>query len=538
MQEKTTITFIGGLDSIGKNMMVLENQKDAIIIDCGMSFPSDWMYGIDTVIPNFEYIKKIKNKIRALFLTHGHEDHIGALGYLYKEINPPLYGTPVTLGFASEKFSGTQRKKLKTIEIAPGQVYEFNKIKIEPFYVCHSIPDGVGLIISTPDGTIVHSGDFKLDNQPMDGKMTDLRRLKKLRNVSLLLCDSTNADQPGKTLSEEVVGQSFDKLIKQATGRVILSSFSSNIYRIQNAINAAYKNGRKIAIIGRSMQQNYEIALKNKIIDVPAQTVFTNLHKIKTFPDNKIVIMTTGSQGERMAALTKMANRNYPDFKLNEKDTVIISASPIPGNEKNINENIDNFTRIGVKLFYEREENIHASGHACAEEIKTLLKIVRPRYYVPVHGEYLHLKANAELALSLHMAKKNIFILRNGQQLSLSRGKCFVSGMENGLPVLIDGNYFATPSDGIFDERYRLSRKGILTLAVFNDRVAIISHGFLHKSEQAKLLPEIKITAELFLKKVQKLPLKDKEHKLKRELEKYLLELTRRRPVVEVAVIS
>ncbi len=538
MQEKTTITFIGGLESIGKNLMILEDQKDAVIIDCGMTFPSDWMYGIDIVIPNFEYIKKIKNKIRAVILTHGHEDHIGALGYLYKEINPPLYGTAVTLGFASEKFSGSQNKKLQTVTIKPGQTYDFGKIRIEPFYVCHSIPDGVGLIITTPEGTIVHSGDFKLDNRPMDGKMTDLRRLKKLRNVSLLLCDSTNADQPGKTISEEIVGHTFDKLIKEAAGRVIVSSFSSNIYRIQNAINAAHKNGRKIAIIGRSMQQNFEIGLKNKIIDVPPQTVFTSLHKIKNLPDNKIVVMTTGSQGERMSALTKMANRNYQDFQLNEKDTVIISASPIPGNEKNINDNIDGFTRIGVKLFYEREESIHASGHACAEEIKTLIKIVRPRYYIPVHGEYLHLKANAELALSLNIPKKNIFILRNGQQLSLSKGKCFVSGAENGSPVLIDGNYFSGPNEAIFDERYRLSRKGILTLAVFNEQAAVISHGFLHKSEQNNLLPQIKRTAELLLQSSKKLSLKEKENKLKKELEKYLYELTRRRPVVEITVLN
>lgn len=546
MTEKTKLTFIGGLEDIGKNMLIVEQQQEAIIVDCGMSFPDEDMYGIDIVIPNFEYVRKIKNKIKAVIVTHGHEDHIGALGYLYKEIEAPLYGTNLTLAFAEEKLSGEQRKNIKRQKIQPGQIYTFGSIKIEPFNVCHSIPEGVGLIITTPNGTIVHSGDFKLDAKPIDGRSTDLPRLHKLRSADVLLCDSTNSDQPGKTIPESLVGKTFEKIFPKCQGRIIIASFSSNTFRIQHALNAAVKSGRRVAFLGRSMVNNFQIARDNGAIKCPAGTIF-DIKNIKSIPDNKIVIITTGSQGEKMSALTHMAKRMYNDLVLKKSDTVIISATPIPGNEKNINATIDNLYKIGVELYYDKVEQIHASGHACSEEIRQFIRAVKPKYFIPVHGEYKHLLINSKIAISEGIKPKNIFILNNGRQIILDKNSCQEGEKVNGTPVCIDGRYYASPNENVFDERHILSRKGIVTVTaiVKNDQLQaepqIQFYGFIYRNEIPSILPYLKTTINNILKDFSRKKIndeKEKDFQLKKELEKAIFEKLRRRPVVLANIVN
>ena len=538
---KTKVTFLGGLDSIGKNMLVVEHHNSAVIVDCGMAFPDDEMYGVNTVIPNFEYIRKIKQKVQAVFLTHGHEDHIGALGYLYREFNFPLYGTGLTLAFADGKFSGTQKKDLVTRTVVSGQEYEFGDIKIEPFNVCHSIPEGVGLIINTPDARIVHSGDFKLDAKPLDGKMTDLARLRKLSNVDLLMVDSTNADQNGWTISENDVGKTMERIFQKAAGRIIIASFSSNILRMQQIINVAQKFGRRVAILGRNMENNFAVAKESGFIKCPANAT-CSIDQIRSLPDSKVVVLTTGSQGERMSALTQMAGRRYDKMKLKKDDTVIISASPIPGNEKDINDTVNNLYRIGVRLYYDHINEIHASGHACAEEIKVLVKAVKPKYFIPVHGEYKHLFVNTLLAQRSGVKRQNTHILRNGDQVEIGKNICRFSGHAYAEPVLLDGNYGADPKEPIFNERHQLSRGGISVVTCILDKSnklaqkpVISGFGFLYRKEQDLFMPIFK---DKITQLVQELKGSDKQQKLKKELEKFVYEKLRRRPTILVNIID
>ncbi|GBR73347.1 ribonuclease J [Candidatus Termititenax aidoneus] len=539
---KTKITFLGGLDSIGKNMCVVEHHNSAVIIDCGMAFPDDEMYGVNMVIPSFEYIRKIKPKIQAVFLTHGHEDHVGALGYLYREFNFPLYGTGLTLAFADSKFSGSQKKDLLTRGITAGQVYEFGEIKIEPFNVCHSIPEGVGLIIDTPDARIVHTGDFKLDAKPLDGKVTDLARLRKLDNVDLLLCDSTNADQEGWTVSENDVGKTFDKLFQKTTGRIIIASFSSNILRMQQVINVAQKYSRRVAILGRNMENNFHIAKDAGFITCPENAV-CSLEQTRSLPDHKVVVLTTGSQGERMSALTQMAGRRYDKMRLKKEDTIIISASPIPGNEKDINDTINNLYRIGVRLFYDQVNEIHASGHACAEEIKEMIKAVKPKFYAPVHGEYKHLYSNALLAQKVGVRRQNCFILQNGSQLEIGRNFARAAGQIYAEPVLLDGNFGADPREPVFQERHLLSRGGIAMISCLLDKdnlakePVITGFGLMYRKEQEQFLPLLREHIAQVLRGA-KGDARGKEQKLKKEAEKFIYEKLRRRPVVLVNLID
>lgn len=546
MSTKTKITFLGGLDTIGKNMMVLEYHNSAVIIDCGMTFPDDDMYGINIVIPNFEYLKRIKQKLKAVVITHGHEDHIGALGYLYREINLPLYATKMTLAFAEPKFSGAQRKLLNQIEVVPGKQYRFGDISIEPYSVCHSIPGGVGLIITTPSAQIVHSGDFKLEEKPLDGKITDLNRLKKLRNVDLLLCDSTNSDQPGRTISESMVGKTFEKIFAQTKGRIIIASFSSNLFRIQEAIAVAEKFNRRVAILGRNMSTNFAIAKKMGFIKCKESTIF-DISQVGTLSDDKVVILTTGSQGERMSALTHMAKRIYEKMHLKREDTVIISASPIPGNEKDINSTVDNLYRVGVKIYYDQVDQIHASGHACSEEIKILTKAVQPRCFIPIHGEYKHLLINTELAQSVGVKKKNTLILQNGDQVEIDNQSCIKIGHINGDPVLIDGNFYASPKEQLFDERYYLSKSGVVLITCVLDKTVLVKepvingYGCLYAREIDMFLPILREKIKRSFDEYQKIKFnntKEKENRLRRDIEKIIYDKLRRRPKVFINCIE
>ncbi|GBR76325.1 ribonuclease J [Candidatus Termititenax persephonae] len=539
---KTKITFLGGLDRIGKNMFVAESHDSAVIVDCGMAFPDDEMYGVSTVIPSFEYIRKIKPKVKAVFLTHGHEDHIGALGYLYREFNFPLYATSLTLALADSKFSGTQKKNLQTHAAVPAQVYEFGDIKIEPFAVCHSIPESLGLIIETPDARIVHTGDFKLDPKPLDGRLTDLRRLRSLGNVDLLLCDSTNADQEGWTVSENDVAKTFDKLFQKISGRIVIASFSSNILRMQHVLNVAQKYGRRVAILGRSMENNFKIARDSGYITCPENTVAA-IEQMHSLPENKVVVLTTGSQGERMSALTQMAGRRYDKMRLKKEDTVIISASPIPGNEKDINETINNLYRIGVRVLYDQVKEIHASGHACAEEIKELIKAVKPRFFAPVHGEYKHLYSNILNGQKVGLRRNNSFLLQNGDQLEIGKNFCKITGHVYAEPVLLDGNYGADPRETVFHERHQLSRGGValVTCALSKGSLVceplITGSGFLYRKEKEQFLPLMQERVGEILREA-KGDQRAKEQKLTKELEKFTYEKLRRRTTVFVNIID
>lgn len=540
MTQKTRLTFLGGLDTIGKNMLVLEHRNNAVIIDCGMTFPSEEMLGVNLVIPNFDFVHKIRNKIKAVIITHGHEDHIGALDHLYREINPPLYATKLTLAFAQAKFSGKQKKALLSKEMLPGQKYTFGDIILEPFRVCHSVPDGVGLIITTPDCRIVHSGDFKIEDKPLDGKPTDLDRLRKLKDVDLLLCDSTNADQPGRTLGEAAVVKTFDKLFAKTKGRIVVASFSSNIYRIQEIINVAAKHNRRVAILGRNMLANFQIAREQGFIKCTDQQIF-DIEQLGTIPDHKVVILTTGSQGERMSALTHMAKRIYEKMHLKREDTVIISASPIPGNEHNINETVNNLYKLGVTLYYNETDEIHASGHACAEEIKMIVKAVQPKYFIPVHGEYKHLLIATQLAEAVGIRKNHTLICQNGDQIELDKHALHKTGHLNGTTALIDGNYLAQPGDVMFDERYQLSRKGILVITCLPEKEAIIKgYGCLYTREIETFIPILK---DLLKKQRQKyseqnLTEKDLEQRLRKDVEHLLYDKLHRRPKVILNAVA
>ncbi|MDR1997802.1 MAG: ribonuclease J [Candidatus Margulisbacteria bacterium] len=538
---KTKITFLGGLDKIGKNMLVVEHHNSAVIVDCGMAFPDDEMYGVNTVIPSFEYVRKIKPKIQAVFLTHGHEDHVGALGYLYREFDFPLYGTGLTLAFADAKFSGAQKKDLITRAVTPGQIYEFGDITLEPFNVCHSIPEGVGLIIRTPDALIVHTGDFKLDAKPLDGKPTDLNRLRALNNVDLLLCDSTNADQEGWTVSENDVGKTFDKIFQKSAGRIVIASFSSNILRMQQVLNTAQKYGRRVAILGRNMENNFHIAKDSGFITCPDGAA-CSIEQARSLPDNKVVVLTTGSQGEQMSALTQMARRRYEKMKLKKEDTVIISASPIPGNEKDINDTVNNLCRIGVKLYFDHVKEIHASGHACAEEIKTLIKTVKPRFFIPVHGEYKHLYVNNLNAQKAGVRCQNTFLFQNGDQVEIGHDVCQLCGHVYAEPVLLDGNYGADPREPMFDERHQLARSGMAVITCVLNKAGQLSagpvlngFGFLYRKEQEQFLP---VFNDLIRQLAEELKGSDREQKLKKELEKFVYEKLRRRPIILVNILE
>jgi ribonuclease J len=431
---------------------------------------------------------------------------------------------------------------LETKIIVPGQKYVFDTITIEPYSVCHSIPDGVGLIIEAGETRIVHSGDFKLDNKPIDGKITDLPRLKRLKDVDLLLCDSTNADQQGHTCSESMVANTFKKIFSKTTGRIVIASFSSNVLRLQSVLTVAQEHNRRVCILGRNMQTAFTLAKQAGVIKCPPQTIF-DIKQVSSLTDNKVVILTTGSQGEKMSALTQMSKGTFEAMRLKKEDTVIISAMPIPGNEPDINETVDRLHRIGVTLYYDQIDEIHASGHACADELKQLIKTVNPKYFIPIHGEYKHLLFNTELAHSVGVRKNNALIVRNGDQVDCDHDSCRVVNHVNGAPVLIDGNYFANPNEPMFDERYYLSRSGMLVVSILADDKQVLNdpvfngYGCLYRAEIDTVLPDLKKMIIEQYKKT-KGSNREREQFLRRELERVIYETVRRRPKVFVNILA
>ena len=535
---------LGGLGEIGKNMMMIEHGNDIIVIDVGFMFPEEEMLGIDLVIPDISYLLEKKDKVRGIIITHGHDDHTGALPYILPQLNVPIYATKLTQGLISVKLK--ERKALdgaKLETIATGESFNLGKFRIEFFPVCHSIPDAVGLIIDTPLGTIVHSGDFKIDYTPVSGKPTDLSRLAQLgaQGVLLLLSDSTYAELPGYTPSERVVGETLDHVMANAPGRVIITTFSSLVSRIQQVIDAAAKHQRRVFIVGRSMSNTSQMALKLGYLS-NTEGVLARIDELKGMPRNKIVFVTTGSQGEPTSALVRMANRAHRQVHILRGDTVVISATPIPGNESLINRTVDNLFKQGARVIYSKLEQVHVHGHASQEELKLLLNLVKPRFFMPIHGEYRHLSLHSKLAQSVGIPEENIFVLEDGDILELSPHSGKKTGKVTSGNVYVDGLSVGDIGSVVLRNRRMLSRDGIVVVIIavnkqtgkLVSRPDIVSRGFVDTRESKDMLEESRDLVAQALAHSGKQPTEWSlvNDKVRDILNRFYYEQTKRRPMI------
>jgi ribonuclease J len=501
LKSKLRIVPLGGLSEIGKNMTVMEYENDIIIIDAGLMFPGEDMLGIDMVIPDISYLLERKDKIRGIVITHGHEDHIGALPYILTQLgNVPIYATKLTHGLISVKLKEGKilaQAKLKTI--STGMQVTLGKITFEFFSVCHSIPDSVGIIIHTPIGIVVHSGDFKLDYTPVDSRPTDLSRLSQLgaQGVLLLMSDSTYAELPGYTPSERVVGETLDRIMSNAAGRVIVTTFSSLISRIQQVIDSAAKYQRKVFIVGRSMNDTVKMSIELGYLNVP-NGVLGRLEDSRGLPANKVVFITTGSQGEPTSALVRMANQDHNQVHVQRGDTVILSATPIPGNEALVNRTLDTLFKRGALVLYDKLAQVHVHGHASQEELKLLLNLVKPRYFMPVHGEYRHLSLHAKLAENVGIPKQNTFVMEDGDVLEISPQSAKLAGKINAEHVYVDGLSVGEVGQVVLHDRKLLSRDGIALVVVAIDQATghlvgrpdVVSRGFVDTREAREMIEQ------------------------------------------------
>ena len=543
-KQKLQIIPLGGLGEIGKNMTVVRYGDEILLIDAGLMFPDEEMLGIDLVIPDISYLLENRDKIRAIVLTHGHEDHIGALPYVLKQINVPVYGTRLTLGILEGRLNenGVDSGNLRTV--MQGDTIRAGCFHVNFIRVNHSIPDAVGLAINTPMGTIVHTGDFKLDYTPIDGKMTDFRRFSELgkKGVLLMMADSTNAERAGHTPSESTVGAAFDKAFHGARSRIIVATFSSNVHRIQQIINTAVRYKRKVAVLGRSMVNVVNISLDLGYIQAPEGTLI-DIDNIGNYPMDQVVIITTGSQGEPMSALTRMSQSDHRKVGIVPGDTVIISATPIPGNEKLVSRTIDNLLKLGANVVYGRENGIHVSGHASQEELKLMHNLVQPRFFIPVHGEYRHLVKHAKLAAELGMPKERIFIGENGQILEFTKDKGYVAGRVTSGRVLVDGLGVGDVGNIVLRDRRQLSQDGIIIIVVTMDKETgtvvagpdIVSRGFVYVRESEELMEDVKIRVEEALCHCEEEGITEwaaLKSAMRDALGRFIFERTRRRPMI------
>jgi len=484
---------LGGVGEIGKNLLLMEYENDIIVIDAGLMFPEEEMLGIDLVLPDISYLVERRSKIRGIIITHGHEDHIGALPYLLPQINVPVYSTKLSQGLIRVKLK--ERKALEGTQlnvVTPGEEFSLGKFKIEFFPVCHSIPDSVGLIINTPVGTIVHSGDFKIDYTPVSGKSTDLSRLAQLGapGVLLLLSDSTYAELPGYTPSEKVVSESLDHIMADAPGRVIVTTFSSLVSRIQQVIDAAIKHQRRVFIVGRSMGDTVRMALELGYLEAP-DGVLGRIDEVRGLPAHRIVLVTTGSQGEPTSALVRMANRDHRHVHIQKGDTIVLSATPIPGNEALVNRTIDNLFKQGAQVLYGKDIRVHVHGHGSQEELKLLLNLVKPKYFVPIHGEYRQLSLHARLAEEVGITRDRIFILEDGNVLELGAQSARVTGKVSSGHVYVDGLSVGDIGGVVLRNRRMLSKDGIVVVIIAVNRQTgklvgrpdIVTRGFVDARE-------------------------------------------------------
>ncbi|MDU2066150.1 MAG: ribonuclease J [Sporomusaceae bacterium] len=542
--QKIQIIPLGGLGEIGKNMTVVRYGDEILVIDSGLMFPEDDMLGIDLVIPDISYLIENRDMIKAIVLTHGHEDHIGALPYVLKQLNVPVYGTRLTLGILQGRLKENNVSTANLVPVQPGDQIQLGIFKVGFIRVSHSIADAVSLSIKTPLGTIVHTGDFKLDQTPVDGKVTDFHRFAELgdQGVLALLADSTNAERPGYTKSESSVGIAFDETFRNARERIIIATFSSNIHRLQQAIDMACKYRRKVAIIGRSMVNVVNIAMELGYMNIP-EGILIDIDEINNYPASGVVILTTGSQGEPMSALTRMAMSDHKKVDIVPGDTVIISATPIPGNEKSVARTIDFLFKQGAEVIYDKNSGIHVSGHASQEELKMIHNLIRPKFFIPVHGEYRHLIKHAKLAQELGMEKQNILVGENGQVLEISQDKAQINGKVTAGKVLVDGLGVGDVGNIVLRDRRQLSQDGILIVVVTMDKqkgcvVAgpdIVSRGFVYVRESEQLMDEARTRVEQALEKCSGNGVTEWaaiKSTVRDTLGKYLYERTRRRPMI------
>jgi len=545
-QGKLLIIPLGGMSEIGKNMTVIQYGKEILLIDSGLMFPEEEMLGIDIVIPDITYLIENKEYIKGILITHGHEDHIGALPYVLQQINAPLYGTKLTLGLVEGKLKETRlnKKNISMNVVKPPTTINIGSFAVDFIRVNHSIPDAVGFAIHTPVGIICHTGDFKLDQTPVNGEKADLHKFAELgsKGVLALLSDSTNAEREGYTMSEKVVGHTIEDIFKTVTGRIIVATFASNIHRIQQIFDAAYKNDRKVAVVGRSMVNVVNIALDLGYLTIP-KSLLMDLDELNRLPKEKVVIITTGSQGEPMSALTRMAMSEHKKVEIMPEDTVLISASPIPGNEKFIARTIDHLFKKGANVIYEAISGVHVSGHASQEELKLMLNLVRPKFFIPVHGEYRHLVHHSHLAMEVGIPSENIFIVENGRILEFTKDSCRMAGRVTAGKVLVDGLGVGDVGNIVLRDRKQLSQDGILIVVVAIDKETgevvsgpdIISRGFVYVRESEELMEQAREKVKQALRKCQEENISEWstiKSQVREHLGKLLFEQTRRRPMI------
>ncbi|MCY6354253.1 ribonuclease J [Clostridium sp. ZS2-4] len=544
-QDSVKIIPLGGLGEIGKNITAFEYKDEIIVIDCGIAFPDEEMYGVDLVIPDITYLLNNADKVKGIFLTHGHEDHIGSLPYILKQLNVPVYGTKLTLGIVENKLKeDNMLSYCELYGVNAGDIVELQNLKIEFIRVTHSIADSCAIAIHTPIGTILHTGDFKIDYTPIDGLVMDLERISNLgkQGVLLLMADSTNVERLGHTISEKAIGETLTRIFSNAEGRVIVATFASNIHRMQQIVNSSVKYGRKIAFSGRSMENISQVAMELGYLHIP-EGYLISVDEVRHYANEQVTIITTGSQGEPMAALARIAFSTHKKFRIEPKDLFIISASPIPGNEKLISRVINELFKKGADVIYDDLEEVHVSGHAYQEELKLIHTLVHPKYFMPVHGEHRHLKHHADLAKKLGMKVENIFTLQMGQVLELSDKEAKIAGRVPVGSVFVDGLGVGDVGNIVLRDRKHLAEDGMLTVVVTLERESysiiagpdIITRGFVYAKESEKLIYGVK---EIVRKELESC-LENKiiewyvlKTNMKKAVERFLYEKTKRRPIV------
>ncbi len=505
--KKLKIIPLGGLDEIGKNMTVFEFGNEIILVDCGMAFPDDDMPGVDIVLNDISYLEKNYQKIKGIFLTHGHEDHIGGLPYFLKAINVPVYGTRLTIGLVEHKLKEHDiLSRSKLIRTKPGTIINAGQnFKVEFIHTNHSVADSAALAIKTPVGTVIHMGDFKIDTTPIVGDVIDLARLGQLgkEGVLALMSDSTNVERPGYAMSELSVGEKFEQIFANCNKRIIVATFASNVHRVQQIINAAVKNGRKVAVSGRSMENIIEISILLGYIKVPEGVLIT-LDNIKKYKPSQVVIITTGSQGEPMSALTRMAFSDHKKVEITKNDLIILSATPIPGNEKSVSSVVNELFKIGAEVIYKSLAEVHVSGHACQEELKLILSLVKPKFFIPVHGEHRHLVLHKDLATKVGIPEKNSFVLTNGAVIELTDSEAKVTGTVPAGKILVDGLGVGDVGNVVLRDRRHLSEDGLIIVVAtiskdtktLMSQPDVISRGFVYVKEAENLIDGIRYVAQ------------------------------------------
>ena len=545
-KQKLKIIPLGGLHEVGKNITVFEYDDEIIVVDCGLSFPEDDMLGVDLVIPDITYLQRNVEKIKGLIITHGHEDHIGSVPYLLKQINIPVYAPKLAMGLIKNKLEEHRILRSSTlIEVTQGQKIKFGKyFEVEIIRSTHSVPDSVMLAIKTPVGTILHTGDFKVDYTPIDGKIMDLGRIAELGNEGILalMSDSTNAERKGFTMSESSIGPVFDELFDGCTKRIVVATFASNVHRVQQIVSSAVKYHRKIAICGRSMINMITTAKELGYIDCP-DDIFIDIDTMSTYNDEQLVIITTGSQGETMSALTRMAAGDHRKVKITPNDLVIISANPIPGNEKSVSKVIDDLMQIGAEVVYSALADVHVSGHACQEEQKLIFALTKPKFFIPVHGEYRQLRAHAETAQMMGIPAKNIVMMENGRVVELDENEIKLNGMVPNGRVLVDGLGVGDVGNIVLRDRQHLSQDGLIVIVLTMDSSTgevvagpdVISRGFVYVRESENLMDDVKNVVRHEIRKCEEKGIRDWatiKSTVRENLRDYIFSKTKRNPMI------